>query len=80
MSVTLEHIYRPDRADPVELGWNTGCDKVFTMKLNYRRGMIKEEVSTGQRAVMGPEEKVAHLWWAAQTADQCQCDEVFAQQ
>lgn len=45
-AVTLEHIDLIAQAC-VELGWNVlAVDPgAFTMKLNYRRGMIKEEVS-----------------------------------
>ena len=59
-AVTLEHIDLIAQTC-VELGWNVlAVDPgAFTMKLNYRRGMIKEEVSTGAEGSTGPEEKVA---------------------
>lgn len=58
-AVTMEHIDLIAQAC-VELGWNVlAVDPgAFTMKLNYRRGMIKEEASTGSEGSTGPEEEI----------------------
>ena len=57
-AVTMEHIDLIAQAC-VELGWNVlAVDPgAFTMKLNYRRGMIKEEASTGSEGSTGPEDE-----------------------